>query len=229
MVRIFYVEDEPFLAKIVKESLETRGYNVTLVQDGGNAQDVFAKEHFDICILDIMLPNKSGYEIAENIRKIDHKTPILFLSAKDQTTDVIEGFKKGGNEYVRKPFSMEELIVRIENLLSMSNNTSENRLENQAFQIGQNIVFRPENMNLKCKEEHITLSHRENSILKILCSAISDAVERKTILLNVWGDDSISNSRNLDVYIRKLRSYLKEDENLKIITLKGVGYHFVVE
>lgn len=227
MVRVFYVEDEPFLAKIVKESLETRNYSVTLVEDGGKAQAVFQEDDFDICILDIMLPNKSGYEIAEDIRKIDQNIPILFLTAKDQTGDVIKGFKKGGNEYVRKPFSMEELIVRIDNLLALAERKSKNLSKNDLYHIGDKILFQFGSMSLELQDEQIKLSHRENSILKHLCKAAPNTVERKTILLDVWGDDSISNSRNLDVYITKLRGYLKCDPQVSIITLKGYGYRLL--
>ena len=117
MLSIFYVEDEPFLAKIVKETLETKGYKVTLVSDGGAAEEVYQSDNYHVCILDIMLPNKSGYEIAKHIRKKDAAIPILFLTAKDQTVDLLKGFEVGGNDYIRKPFSMEELMVRIQNLV----------------------------------------------------------------------------------------------------------------
>jgi len=119
LVKIFYVEDEPFLAKIVKETLESKGYGVTLVVDGSNAKEAFLANTFDVCVLDIMLPNKNGYEIAKDIRAVNSDIPILFLTAKDQTADVLKGFDAGGNDYIRKPFSMEELMARIENFVKL--------------------------------------------------------------------------------------------------------------
>lgn len=227
MVKIFYVEDEPFLAKIVRETLETKGYQVTLVDDGSKANAKFRSDTFDICVLDIMLPNKSGYDIAKDIRLINEDIPILFLTAKDQTADVLKGFEAGGNDYIRKPFSMEELIARIENFVRLSNLKS-NPDELKEIKIGETFVFVPHKLSLNYKEQTKDLSHRESQILQLMCSNINGVTERKEILLKVWGDDSFYNSRNLDVYISKLRGYLKDDSGIEIKTLKGVGYQFIV-
>lgn len=227
MLSIFYVEDEPFLAKIVKETLETNGYKVTLVSDGGAAEEIYSSDTFHVCILDIMLPNKSGYEIAKSIRKRDATIPILFLTAKDQTSDLLKGFEVGGNDYIRKPFSMEELMVRIQNLVKMVELQPTDMSSGEIY-IGKQFSFYPSRLSLDHNGVSKTLSHRESQILQLMCSNINQVTERKDILIGVWGDDSFYNSRNLDVYITKLRGYFKADPKIKITTLKGVGYQFVV-
>lgn len=227
MLSIFYVEDEPFLAKIVKETLETKGYKVTLLSDGGAAEEIYLSDTYHVCILDVMLPNKNGYEIAKYIRKRDATIPILFLTAKDQTTDLLKGFEVGGNDYIRKPFSMEELMARIQNLVKMADLKSSDSLSGE-IRIGHEYIFYPSRLSLDHNNLSKTLSHRESQILQLMCSNINQVTERKDILLKVWGDDSFYNSRNLDVYITKLRRYLKADPKIKITTLKGVGYQFVV-
>lgn len=226
MIRILYVEDEPFLAKIVKETLETKNYHVTLVEDGALVMDTYNKDHFDVCVLDIMLPNRSGYEIATEIRKYDKSIPILFLSAKDQTADVLKGFEVGCNDYIRKPFSMEELMVRIDSFVSILSLQSNLPLE--SVPLGSLYIFYPQKLELSLNDNIKKLSHRETEIIKMLSKNVNAVTKRKEILLKIWGDDSFYNSRNLDVYISKIRGYLREDPYLKITTLKGVGYQFIV-
>ncbi len=228
MINILYVEDEPFLAKIVKETLESQGYHVTLVEDGREASDAYHPNKIDICILDVMLPNKNGFEIATEIRQKNKEVPIIFLTAKNQTNDVLNGFDAGGNDYIRKPFSMDELIVRIENLIKIVGaKTLDTKVEH--FAIGSTFNFSPQKLELKSQKNKKMLSHRESQILEMLCNNINGTTERKSILMKVWGDDSFYNSRNLDVYIAKLRGYFKEDENVKILTLKGVGYVLTID
>lgn len=229
MTRILYVEDEPFLAKIVQETLSGKGYEITLIMDGGKAVDTFQNGDFDICLLDVMLPNKNGFEIATEIRQSTDDIPILFLTAKDQTQDLVKGFKSGGNDYIRKPFSMEELMIRIENLLDLTSSKRELEQTQSSVKIGNRFVFHPKKLALYNGDEIRNLSHRETEILGLLCKHQNEALERKKILKQVWGDDSFYNSRNLDVYITKLRGYLKADPAIRIITLKGVGYQFTVD
>ena len=225
--RILYAEDELFLGKIVKESLESRGYTVVMEADGNKVLTLFSQHQPDICILDIMLPNKDGFTIAEEIRGIDKNVPIIFLTAKAQTEDLVKGFRTGGNDYIRKPFSMEELIVRIENLLRMKNGVK--RLEEVVDQvpIGR-YIFHLNHQVLHCGEEQKKLSFRESELLKMLYLNRDKIIDRKDILNLLWGNDNFFNSRNLDVYITKLRGYLKHDSKLEILTIKGVGYRFVV-
>ena len=223
--KVFYVEDELFLGKIVKESLESRHFEVIMESDGAKATELFKKTNPDICVLDIMLPNKDGFTIADEIRELDENVPIIFLTAKTQTEDVVKGFSIGGNDYIRKPFSMEELIVRIQNLLKTKGEDSQ-KITGGAATIGK-YNFQINRQVLSNGKEERKLSFRESELLKILYENRSTIIDRKDILNLLWGNDSFFNSRNLDVYITKLRSYLKDDPSLEIITIKGVGYRFV--
>ncbi len=222
-VKILYAEDELFLGKIVKESLESRGYEVVMEADGSKVTPLFKKNQPDICVLDIMLPNKDGFAIADEIRELDKQVPIIFLTAKTQTEDVVKGFNLGGNDYIRKPFSMEELIVRIQHLLKSKTNDTAGS-SNHA--VGK-YVFQTNRQILSINKEEKKLSFRESQLLKMLCENQEKIIDRKDILNLLWGSDSFFNSRNLDVYITKLRSYLKEDPTIEIITIKGIGYRFV--
>jgi len=224
-VKILYVEDEPFLGRIVKESLEVRDFEVRMVSDGKLVVAAFADMKPDICVLDIMLPNVDGYSIAKEIRKQNPLVPIIFVTAKTQTEDLIKGFEVGGNDYLRKPFSMEELIVRIQNLLHITRkNTSGTK---EIISLGK-FEFVPHRYELRIHGTSKKLSAREAMLLQLLAQNQNATISRKDLLLKVWGDDSFFNSRNMDVYITKLRDYLKEDPSIEIITIKGVGYHFGV-
>jgi DNA-binding response OmpR family regulator len=224
--KVFYVEDEVFLARIVKESLESRGFEVVMESDGAKAMASFKESQPDICVLDVMLPNKDGFAIADEIREINEEVPIIFLTAKTQTEDVVKGFTLGGNDYVRKPFSMEELIVRIQSLLRQHTeepkkiNTDSVKMGRYSFHLNRQV--------LNNGREDRKLSFRESELLRLLYENREKIIDRKNILNLLWGNDSFFNSRNLDVYITKLRSYLKDDPSLEIITIKGIGYRFVV-
>lgn len=224
--KVFYVEDELFLAKIVKESLESRGFEVTMESDGAKALSSFVKSAADICVLDVMLPNKDGFAIANEIRKTDKNIPIIFLTAKTQTEDVVKGFSLGGNDFIRKPFSMEELIVRINNLLRHNKNHQQ-KITSDIVVLGK-YTFHLNRQILNDGKEQRKLSYRETELLKMLYENRNTIIDRKEILNMLWSNDSFFNSRTLDVYITKLRSYLKDDRSLEIITIKGVGYRFLV-
>lgn len=223
--KVFYVEDELFLGKIVKESFESREYEVIMESDGGKAFELFKSAKPDICVLDIMLPNKDGFAIADEIRSVDEEVPIIFLTAKTQTEDVVKGFSFGGNDYIRKPFSMEELIVRIQNLLR-NKSTPNSKITGTSAKLGK-YIFHVNRQVLAGGAEERKLSFRESELLKVLYENRDKIIDRKDILNLLWGNDSFFNSRNLDVYITKLRGYLREDPALEIITIKGVGYRFV--
>jgi DNA-binding response OmpR family regulator len=225
-IKVLYVEDELFLGKIVKESLQSRGFDVHMESDGAKVLTLFKAIQPAICVLDIMLPNKDGFEIAEEIRAINEDVPILFLTAKTQTEDVVKGFTLGANDYIRKPFSMEELIVRINNVLRIRN-AGAHKINTDIITMGkyQFLV----NRQLLCfgKAEK-KLSYRESELLKLLYEGRDGIIDRKDILNLLWGNDSFFNSRNLDVYITKLRGYIKDDDQLEIMTIKGIGYRFVM-
>ncbi len=224
-IKVLYVEDELFLGKIVKETLELRGFDVVMESDGADVIRSFETNRPDICVLDVMLPNRSGFELAEDIRKLDDDVPVIFLTAKTQTDDVVQGFKLGGNDYIRKPFSMEELIVRIENALRL-------RKDEPLTIVGDMIVlgkyqFHLNKQVLGIGGEERKLSYRESELLKYLFQHRDQVIDRRDLLNHIWGNDSFFNSRNLDVYITKIRGYLKDDPSIEIITIKGVGYRFV--
>jgi len=223
--RILYVEDEPFLGRIVKESLESRDFEVNMAADGTQAFQAFQKVKPDICVLDVMLPSADGFSVAQKIRQVNPAVPIIFVTAKTQTDDLVKGFESGGNDYLRKPFSMEELIVRINNLLNITRKSKS--APAGVMSIGK-FEFDVSRYDLKLDGQTRKLSHREAMLLQILAENKNSVVARKDILMRIWGDDSFFNSRNLDVYVTKLRDFLKGDPSIEIITIKGVGYQFAV-
>ena len=225
MTKVLYAEDELFLGKIVKESLESRGFTVMMEADGAKVLDHFKKETPDICVLDIMLPNKDGFTIADEIRQLNEEVPIIFLTAKTQTEDVVKGFNIGGNDYIRKPFSMEELIIRIQNVLKNKPGI-QSKAGSDTVALGK-LNFHLNRQTLTTGKDERKLSFRESELLKLLYTNRDGIIDRREILNLLWGNDSFFNSRNLDVYITKLRSYLKDDPSLEIITIKGIGYRFV--
>jgi DNA-binding response OmpR family regulator len=225
--KVLYVEDELFLGKIVKESLETRHYDVTMESDGAKVLAIFEKIKPDICVLDVMLPNKDGFTLAEEIRGVSQSVPIIFLTAKTQTDDLVRGFSTGGNDYIRKPFSMEELIARIENAMRYKREGTSRTAGSDEVKIGR-YVFHLTRQTLTQGNNERRLSFRESELLKLLYENRDKIIDRRDILTLLWGNDSFFNSRNLDVYITKLRNHLKEDESLEIITIKGIGYRFLI-
>lgn len=226
--KILYIEDEPFLARIVKETLELKDYEVLHKKDGGRVVELVRSFAPDICILDVMLPGADGYSLGADIRAAYAQLPIIFLTAKGQTEDVLKGFSSGGTDYLKKPFSMEELMVRIENQLRLNAKRSDLQgTVSDEIQLG-NYYFNSGRYELRIGDSIIKLSSRESEVLNVLCDHINKTTDRRRLLTAVWGDDSFFNSRNLDVYIRKLRDYFSRDVRIEIITLKGKGYHFVV-
>jgi DNA-binding response OmpR family regulator len=224
--KVLYVEDEQFLGKIVKDTLEGRGFEVQMATDGLQALQLLEKFTPQICVLDIMLPKMDGYSLAQEIRKQHPHLPILFLTAKNQTEDLLKGFELGGNDYVRKPFSLEELLARINNLLQLAGQKA-NLNPNGNITIGK-YEFSPQRYELRLGDVARKLSHRETELLDIFANNQNKVVNRQDILLRVWNDDSFFNSRNLDVYITRIRTYLREDDTIQIVSIKGVGYHFLV-
>ncbi len=219
-INILFAEDEPALGQIVKESLETRNFMVHLVDDGEKAIKAFSEKIPQILILDVMMPKKDGFKVAREIRQLNDQIPIIFLTAKSQTSDVLEGFDAGGNDYLRKPFSMEELIVRINNLLNRRK-LSEVR---DIIRIGDfTFDFSRQTLTYK-EEEKELLTHREAHLLFHLCMNKNQVLDRSLILKKLWGDDDFFNTRSMDVFITKLRKKLCKDENIQIINVRGYGY-----
>ena len=219
-IKLLLAEDEAALGQIIKESLETRDFEVILCDNGEKAFEKYQSEHPEILVLDVMMPKKDGFTLAKEIRAIDDSIPIIFLTAKSQTADVVEGFSIGGNDYLKKPFSMEELIVRIHNLLNRTKvqKTSENLI------IGKyNFDFPKQQLYFE-NDEAIQLTHREAHLLFHLIKNKNKVLDRSLILNKLWGTDDFFSARSMDVFITKLRKKLKKDENLQIINVRGFGY-----
>ena len=225
-LKILLAEDEPFLGKIIKESFETRDFEVSWVQNGIKAYSVFRSFKPDICILDVMMPEKDGFSVTEDIRKIDTGVPILFLTARSLTEDVIKGFELGCNDYLKKPFSMEELIVRVKSLLGRSEKHKVN-LPTENFSIG-NYEFNNTIQELTLGNESVKLSFREASLLKMLIENKNQVLARKLALDYLWGEDNFFAARSMDVFITKLRKHLKHDTNIEIVNIRGIGYKLII-
>jgi DNA-binding response OmpR family regulator len=223
--RILYVEDEVILGQLVKDSLEHHGFDVILVTNGNESIASFKTYNPHLCLLDIMLPGVNGYEVAEHIRSLDKKVPIIFLTAKIQATDLVSGFKSGCNDYIRKPFHMEELLLRIQNWLTVKYGDNET-IQHNNYQVGA-FIFDLQKQMLRYKEQSTRLSHKESELLGILCDHKNTIVSRDYILQKVWGGHTVYNSRILDVYISRLRKYFMPDTHIEIITLRGIGYKFI--
>lgn len=221
--KIILAEDEPALAQIIKESLETRNFEVILCKNGEEAFDAYTKEKPELLVLDVMMPKKDGFTLAKEIRKLDKKTPIVFLTAKSQTQDVVDGFQLGGNDYLKKPFSMEELIVRIHSLLGRiqpENNEEDIVIGSYLFNLTKQTLNHSGNM--------LFLTHREASLLHLLVENKNDILDRSLVLKKIWGDDDFFNGRSMDVFITKLRKKLSLDPNIQIINVRSQGYKLIL-
>jgi len=225
-IKVLFVEDEQSLGLIVKESLEVRGFDVKYCQDGKTALAAFGSFKPDICVFDIMMPVKDGYALAQDVRRIDTQTPIIFLTARSQTPDVVKGFEVGGNDYIKKPFSMEELIVRIHARLSSASDAQPQEDKTILFNIGK-YLFDAKKQTLELPHKVSKLTHREAEVLRLLCINKNRVLERSYVLKKVWGDDNFFNARSMDVFITKLRKHLQDDPNVEIINVRGIGYKMV--
>lgn len=231
MNTILLAEDEPVLGKLVKEALERKGYQVNWATDGQAAFEQFRVNVPDICILDIMMPTLNGFVLAGKIRNISETVPILFLTARSETSDVVKGFEVGGNDYLKKPFSLEELFLRVNELLKRSLQTNpllSQDLSKEKSNIGI-YQFDPVGQTLKCDAETVTLSHKETMLLQALIMHKNDLMPRREALMKIWGDDSFFNARTMDVYITKLRKYLHHDESVSIVNIRGLGFKLIAD
>ncbi|MBA6155837.1 response regulator transcription factor [Tenacibaculum sp. S7007] len=221
-IKLLLAEDEPSLGQIVKESLETRNFEVFHAENGEEALEIYQKEQPEVLVLDVMMPKKDGFTLAKEIREENNGIPIIFLTAKSQTKDVLEGFKHGGNDYLKKPFSMEELIVRIHALLNRINL----KKDNSKINIGE-FNFNYTKQLLTHKEQSEPLTHRESELLFHLSQKKNEILDRAFVLKKLWGDDDFFNARSMDVFISKLRKKLKKDTNVQIINVRGYGYKLI--
>lgn len=220
---ILLAEDEPALGLIIKESLETRNFKVLLCDNGEKAFETYRNSSPELLVLDVMMPKKDGFTLAKEVRAIDDTIPIIFLTAKSQTQDVVEGFTIGGNDYLKKPFSMEELIVRINNLLDRT----KIQKTSDILQIGD-FSFNFPKQTLQYKNESLQqLTHREAHLLFHLIKNKNQVLDRSLILKKLWGNDDFFSARSMDVFITKIRKKLSSDENLQIINVRGYGYKLI--
>ncbi|MGB1040985.1 MAG: response regulator transcription factor [Flavobacteriales bacterium] len=221
--KILLVEDDFNLGIVVQDFLTLEGYSVHLCRDGKEGLQKFNKNQYDVCLLDVMLPEKGGYEIAEDIRKVDKEIPIIFLTAKSNPEDKVKGFKSGGDDYITKPFNREEFLLRIKAILRRANNEYDEDEEQGTIEIASfKLDFN--NLKLHHEEEERKLTKRETAILKLLSENRNKVIERSLVLNLIWGDDNYFNGRSLDVFITKLRKYLKHDDTIKINNIHGVGF-----
>lgn len=224
--RILVVEDDPNLGSILADYLKAKNYETHLALNGQEGLEAFAKSEFDLLLLDVMMPVKDGFTLSREIRKINTKIPIIFLTAKSMKEDAIEGFKSGADDYVTKPFSMEELLLRIKAILRRIYEENEPSSQEAEYEIGK-LRFKSMEQILETGSERIKLTSKESQLLKLLCQKKNDVLERTYALKAIWGDDSYYNSRSMDVYIAKLRKYLKADENVELINVHGQGFKLI--
>jgi DNA-binding response OmpR family regulator len=222
-INILLVEDDLNLGFVVKDNLEMKGYRVSLHTNGNDAFQAAFSEAYDIAVLDVMLPKKDGFTLAEEIRKEGNNLPIIFLTAKTLEEDRIKGFKAGADDYITKPFSMEEFILRLEAVLKRCRIISPEKVEQHEFSLGK-FSFHYPSLSLKCEGNKYVLTSKEADILKLLCQNKNEVVKRETALKIIWGNNDYFHGRSMDVFITKLRKYLKEDPNIKITNVHGVGF-----
>lgn len=225
MATVLLVEDESALGMIVRDTLEVRGFSVLYANDGTEGLTLFHKYQPDIVVADIMMPRMDGFTLAEHIRTNNPNIPIMFLTARSQTADVVRGFELGGNDYLKKPFSLDELIARINALLRPKALLSP--VSSALLRIGH-YEFDASRQKLTLNDQSVLLSHREAELLRRLHEQRNQVLQRSAILLELWGDDSFFNGRSLDVFITKLRRYLREDPQIQIINIRGIGYKLIV-
>lgn len=224
-IKVLLVEDEQTLAMIIKDTLEDDNFIINTVYDGEKGLKAFFEFKPDVLVADVMMPRMDGFEMVRHIRQTDKTTPVLFLTARSAVKDVVTGFELGANDYLKKPFGMQELIVRLKSLVNKAHLTPK---EETSFEIGD-YTFDSISQKLFYSGSEKELSNRESEILKRLCSNYNQVVNTQNLLLELWGDDSFFNTRSLHVFITKLRHKLSQDERIRLINVRGIGYKLITE
>lgn len=225
-VKVLLAEDDENLGTLLREYLIAKGLKTDLFVNGVLALEGFKKDKYDLCILDVMMPKMDGFTLAREIKKINAKVPFIFLTAKSLKDDVIEGFTLGADDYMTKPFSMEELLFRIKAILRRTNNNNASE-SNETFIIGE-YEFDSQKQILKYGDKEYKLTTKESDLLRLLCNNMNNVLERNFALKTIWQEDSYFNARSMDVYITKLRKYLKGDSSIQILNIHGKGYKLIV-
>lgn len=223
-IKILLCEDDENLGMLLREFLQAKGFNADLFPDGDKGYKAFLKGKYDLCVLDVMMPKKDGFTLAQEIRNVNSEVPIVFLTAKNLKDDVLEGFKIGADDYITKPFSMEELVVRIDAILRRVKGKKEREVT--LYQIGK-FTFDTQKQTLVAGDSTQKLTTKESELLALLCSHVNDILERNYALKTIWVDDNYFNARSMDVYITKLRKLLKGDPAIEIINIHGKGYKLI--
>jgi len=226
-INVLLAEDDKNLGSVLTSYLNAKGFPTTLCINGQEAFNEFKKDKFDFCIVDVMMPIMDGFTLAKEIRQIDQKIPILFLTAKSMQEDKLKGFEIGADDYLTKPFSMEELLMRMQAIIRRTTESKLMETTRTFYEIGQ-FTFDYNRQILKIKEEEQKLTSKESELLKMLCDNINDVLDRSVALKKIWHDDSYFNARSMDVYVTKLRKYLKADPNIELINVHGVGFKLVI-
>lgn len=222
--RILLCEDDENLGMLLREYLQAKGYYAELCPDGDAGYKAFLKGKFDICVLDVMMPIKDGFTLAQEIRVVNPDIPIIFLTAKTLNEDILEGFKIGADDYITKPFSMEVLVVRIETVLRRV--CGKKNKENTLYKIGR-FQFDTQKQILSIDDQQTKLTTKESELLSLLCAHQNEILQRDFALKTVWTDDNYFNARSMDVYITKLRKHLRADDSIEIINIHGKGYKLI--
>ena len=224
-IKIMLCEDDENLGMLLREYLQAKGFSAELFPDGEAGYRAFTKQKYDICILDVMMPKKDGFTLAHEIRQSNADVPIIFLTAKQLKEDILEGFKIGADDYITKPFSMEELVFRVEAILRRVR--GKKNKESSIYKVG-NFTFDTQKQLLSIGEKQTKLTTKENELLALLCSHANEILQRDFALKTIWIDDNYFNARSMDVYITKLRKHLKDDPQLEIINIHGKGYKLII-
>ena len=224
--KILLAEDDPNLGQILTEYLNIKGFETTLCRDGEEGSETYKPGKFDMCILDLMMPKKDGFQLATEIKEIDPDIPIIFLTAKSMKEDILEGFQIGADDYITKPFSMEVLLMRIKAVLNRTMKSQQERELPDEVSIGS-LKYQYANNRLTLPSGEVKLTTKENELLKLFLENLNQTVTRTVALKKIWKDDSYFNARSMDVYIAKLRKYLKEEESIKLLTVHGEGFKMV--
>ena len=226
--KVLYVEDEPGLAQIVGDGLQSSGYELLLITDGGAAKAAFESYKPDICILDIMLPVLDGYAVVEQFKRVNSNIPVIFLSARTLTADVVKGFKSGGDDYLKKPFSMDELLARIAALLGRygQKNRAADPVKQHLYTFGQCTLDTVSQKLLTSVAEY-NLSYKEAALLELLVQQKNNILERQLALQTIWGEDSYYNTRSMDVFMSHIRKMLKDEAGIQLMNIRGVGFKLI--
>lgn len=223
-LKILLCEDDENLGMLLREYLQAKGYDATLCPDGEEGYKAFTSDKFDICVLDVMMPKKDGFTLAQEIRQASPEMPVIFLTAKTLKDDILEGFKIGADDYITKPFSMEELVFRVEAILRRVR--GKKNKECTVYQLGR-FTFDTQKQLLSIGDKQTKLTTKENELLALLCSHQNEILQRDFALKTIWIDDNYFNARSMDVYITKLRKHLKDDDQIEIINIHGKGYKLI--